>query len=150
MKIALGYDPHAARVKQNILEICGRLGCEVTDFGGSDPIYANTAIAVSEYVAAGKADKGVLVCGTGIGMSIAANKVKGIRAALVTDAYSAERAVLSNDANIICFGAFTLGEKVIENLLSIWLSLEFDENSSSAVKVARIAEYDKKRWEGCR
>ena len=82
---------------------------EIKDFGSEDPIYANTAVAVAEAVASGEYDRGILICGTGLGVSIAANKVKGAYAALLSDIYSAKRARLSNDANIACMGAFTIG-----------------------------------------
>ena len=88
-----------------------------------------------EAVAAGKGDRGVLVCGTGLGMSIAANKVKGAYAALLTDVYSAQPSVLSNNANIACMGAFTIGSKLAEELLKTFLSLRFDPDCASAPKV---------------
>ena len=145
MKVLFGCDPNAAELKLSLMKVAEKMGCEVADMGSSDPIYANTAIAVAEAVAAGKADRGVLVCGTGLGMSIAANKVKGAYAALLSDVYSAQRAVLSNNANIACMGAFTVGEKLAEELLKTFLSLNFDPNSSSAPKVARYHEYDEAR-----
>lgn len=145
MKVLFGCDPNAAEMKLQLMEAAEKMGCEVVDMGSSDPIYANTAVAVAEAVAAGKGDRGVLVCGTGLGMSIAANKVKGAYAALLTDVYSAQRAVLSNNANIACMGAFTVGEKLAEELLKTFLSLTFDPNSSSAPKVARYHEYDEAR-----
>ena len=145
MKVLFGCDPNAAEMKLGLMKVAEKMGCEVADMGSEDPIYANTAIAVSEAVAAGKADRGVLVCGTGLGMSIAANKVKGAYAALLSDVYSAQRAVLSNNANIACMGAFTVGEKLAEELLKTFLSLTFDPNSSSAPKVARYHEYDEAR-----
>ena len=143
MKIAFGCDPNAVELKINLIKLCKNIGHETVDLGSEDNIYANTAFNVAKYVASGKTDRGVLVCGTGIGMSIAANKVKGAHAALITDVYSAERAVLSNNANIACFGAFTLGSKLVESLLSIWLGLKFDEQSSSQLKVQRILDYEK-------
>lgn len=145
MKVVFGCDPNAAELKKDLMKTAQALGHEVVDMGSEDPIYANTAIAVAEAVAAGKGDRGVLVCGTGLGMSIAANKVKGAYATLLTDVYSAERAVLSNNANIACMGAFTIGGKLAEELLKTWLGLEFDPNSSSARKVARYHEYDEER-----
>ena len=145
MKVLFGCDPNAAEMKLQLMEAAEKMGCEVVDMGSSNPIYANTAVAVAEAVAAGKGDRGVLVCGTGLGMSIAANKVKGAYAALLTDVYSAQRAVLSNNANIACMGAFTVGEKLAEELLKTFLSLTFDPNSSSAPKVARYHEYDEAR-----
>jgi len=132
-------------MKEALTNVCKSLGHEVIDYGSDDSIYANTAFVVAEAVGSGEAERGVLVCGTGIGMSIAANKVKGAYAALISDVYSAQRASLSNNANIACFGAFTLGEKHAEELLRTWLGLEFDEKSGSAPKVSRYKEYDKMR-----
>lgn len=145
MKIVFGCDPNASGLKETLMGEARKLGHEVVDLGSEDPIYANTAIAVAEAVAAEAGARGVLVCGTGLGMSIAANKVKGAYAALLTDVYSAQRAVLSNNSNIACMGAFTIGEKLAVELLKTWLSCEFDENSSSALKVARFHEYDEAR-----
>lgn len=145
MKVIFGCDPNAAELKELLIKEAQKLGWETEDYGSDDPIYANTAIEVAEAVAAAKAERGVLVCGTGIGMSIAANKVKGAYAALLTDVYSAQRAVLSNDSNIACMGAFTLGNKLSVELLKIWLSLSFDPACSSAPKVARYHEYDEAR-----
>ncbi len=140
--IAIGCDPNAYNVKNLLLEHVDKLGHKVIDFGSNDPIYANTAIAVAEYVASGQADRGILLCGTGIGVSIAANKVKGAYAALLTDAYSAERAVKSNNTNIACFGAFTTGHKLIELLVDIWLTSEYNCGTPSEDKIRRFVEYD--------
>jgi ribose 5-phosphate isomerase B len=108
-KIAIGCDPNASAMKVAIVEHLKTQGLECEDYGSDDPVYANTAIRVAEAVASGRHERGILICGTGIGVSIAANKVPGAYAALVTDSYSAERAAKSNNANIICFGAQTLG-----------------------------------------
>lgn len=89
MRIAIGCDPNATEYKQKLIPFIEGLGHEVVDFGSDDPIYAHTAIAVGEAVAAKKCDRGVLICGTGIGVSIAANKVKGVYAACVNDIYQA-------------------------------------------------------------
>ena len=96
-------------------------------------------------MADGQGDRGVLLCGTGIGMSIAANKVRGAYAALLTDVYSAQRAVLSNNSNIACIGAFTIGNMLAQTLLETWLDLEFDPNCRSKDKVDRYKEYDQAR-----
>jgi ribose 5-phosphate isomerase B len=140
--VALGCDPNAVEVKREIKGLLEAEGYEVTDFGSDDPIYANTAFTVASCILEGKCDRGILICGTGIGMSIAANKVKGIRAALLTDCYSAEKARKSNDAQIACFGAFTMGIAVIRELVNIFLSSEFDCRSASVPKVNRITEYE--------
>lgn len=145
MKILFGCDPNASSMKSTLMKMCKEMGHEVVDMGSDDPIYANTAIAVAEAVARGEGERGVLVCGTGLGMSIAANKVKGAYAALLTDVYSAQRAVLSNDTNIACMGAFTVGEKLAGELLRTWIGLEFDKNSSSGPKAKRYHDYDMTR-----
>ncbi|GHT64587.1 ribose-5-phosphate isomerase [Spirochaetia bacterium] len=143
MKIAIGCDPNATDLKEKIKKLIESLGHQVTDYGSDDAIYANVAIALAADVAAGKHDRGVLICGTGIGMSIAANKVKGAYAALITDIYQAQRASLSNNANIITLGAFVTGVELAKALVKEYLSLTFDPESSSAPKVNRITKYDK-------
>lgn len=146
MKIAIGCDPNAAKAKEEIIKYIEKKGYgEVTDFGSEDPIYAKVAIEVSEKVASGEFERGVLICGTGLGVSIAANKVKGAYAALVSDVYSATRARLSNDANIICMGAFTTGEKVRETLVDAFFTNEFVKGCSSQPKVDAFVEYDRNR-----
>lgn len=145
MKLIFGCDPNATALKQDLMALAEKLGHEVEDYGSDDPVYANTAIRVAEAVAAGQAERGVLVCGTGLGMSIAANKVQGAYAALLTDVYSAQRAVLSNDSNIACLGAFTIGTKLAEELLKTWLGCRFEPGCASQVKVDRYKTYDRER-----
>lgn len=105
MKLAFGCDPNATELKAALISRAESLGHEVTDFGSDDPIYANVAAEVAKAVAAGTYDRGVVVCGTGIGVSVAANKVKGAYCTLLADPYSAQRATLSNNANMIAMGA---------------------------------------------
>ena len=145
MKYAVGCDPNAVSLKETLVSDLKSGGHHVQDFGSEDPVYANVAITVAEAVAAGEYDRGLLLCGTGIGVSIAANKVKGAVAALVSDAYSAERAIKSNNANIICMGAFTLGRETARSCLRVWNTAEFDPSSPSAPKVKRFVEYDASR-----
>ena len=144
MKIAIGCDPNASECKQALIPFVEGLGHEVTDFGSEDPIYANTAIRVAEAVAGGSCDRGILICGTGIGVCIAANKVKGAYAALVNNVYQAQRAELSNNANIITLGAQVTGIELAKCLVKEYLSHTFDPNSRSAPKVQRICEYEQK------
>ena len=146
MRIAIGSDPNATEEKYRLVEFIksNELG-EIVDFGSDDVIYANVAIEVAEQVANKKFDRGILLCGTGLGMSIAANKVKGAYAALISDIYSAKRAVLSNNANIACMGAFTTGEKLREELIYAFLTNKFDEKSASNAKVNAFVSYDIKR-----
>ena len=144
MKIAIGCDPNAQEAKEQLIKFMESKGYgEITDFGSEDPSYAHTAIAVAEAVAAGKYDRGVLLCGTGIGVSLAANKVKGAYAALISDIYSAKRARLSNDANIACLGAFTTGNKLREELIDAFLTNEFVPGCASQPKVDAFVEYEK-------
>lgn len=143
MKIAVGCDPNAADLKRAVIEEIETMGHEVKDFGAEDPIYANVVIEVSEAVAKGDFDRGVVMCGTGIGASIAANKVPGAYCALVTDCYQAERAALSNDANMIAMGAQVTGDMVARRMARTWMENtgNFDRNGRSAPKVQRIYEY---------
>lgn len=143
MRVVIGYDPNAGTHARIARDVCESMGITVVDMRGEDPIYANTAIHAANMIVSGQADRGILICGTGIGMSIAGQQ--GARApmpALISDAYSAVRAEKSNNANIACFGAFTLGEKVMESLLRIWLSAEYQDGTPSAPKVQRIVAYE--------
>jgi ribose 5-phosphate isomerase B len=139
--IAIGCDPNAAQAKEALIQFLRKKGYHVQDFGSEDVIYANVAFEVAKAVVAGEYDRGILICGTGIGVSLAANKVKGAYAALISDVYSAERARKSNDANIACFGAFTTGIKLMEKLAEVFLESEFEEGSPSQPKIDRIRQY---------
>ncbi|MGB3954850.1 MAG: RpiB/LacA/LacB family sugar-phosphate isomerase [Brooklawnia sp.] len=142
MKLAFGCDPNATDLKKALMDKAESLGHEVVDFGAEDPIYANVASDVAHAVARGDYDRGVVVCGTGIGVSIAANKVKGAYCALLADPYSAQRATLSNNANMVAMGAQTTGIETAKVLLEHYLGNAFDPNSRSGPKVARIAEIE--------
>lgn len=143
MKIAFGCDPNADEFKLKLMDYVRKLGYEVADFGSTDTIYANVAIKVAKAVAAGECDRGILVCGTGIGVSIAANKVNGAYAACIHDVYQAQRAELSNNANIITMGAQVIGIELAKVMVKEYLSCTFDPNSRSYPKVQRIVEYEK-------
>lgn len=143
MKIAIGCDPNAQAAKESLIRYMeSKHYGEIQDFGSEDPIYANTAVRVAESVASGENDRGILICGTGLGVSISANKVKGAYAALLTDVYSAKRARLSNNANIACMGAFTVGTRLQEELIDAFLTNEFAEGCSSQPKVDAITAYE--------
>jgi ribose 5-phosphate isomerase B len=142
MHIAIGCDPNAMEMKKTIIGHLATLGYKAVDYGSDDPIYANTAIRVAEAVAAGKQSRGILFCGTGIGVSIAANKVPGAYAALISDPYSADRACKSNNANIICIGAKTMGLEVAKCLIEIWLKSSYTPGGPSEPKIQRICEYE--------
>ncbi len=143
LTVAVGCDPNAAALKEVIKAQLIGMGYTVKDFGSDDPIYARVAFAVGEAVAAGNYDRGILLCGTGIGMSIAANKVPGIYAALCSDTYSAERAIKSNNSNILTLGAFTTGVEVAKQIVRIWMESMWQTGTTSEPKVACYVEYAK-------
>ena len=142
-KIAIGCDPNAAPLKEVIKKQLEELGYEYEDYGSEDTIYANVAIKVAEAVAQGKHDRGILICGTGIGMSISANKVPGAYAALCSDAYSAERARKSNNANIMTIGSQVVGSELAKSLVTIWMNSEYTPGGRSEPKIRRISDYEK-------
>ncbi len=107
-----------------------------------DHPYPNVAIAAAEKVAAGKADRALLICGTGLGVAIAANKVSGIRAVTAHDSFSVERSILSNNAQILTFGQRVIGLELARRLAREWLTYTFDDTSASAGKVALIEQYE--------
>lgn len=118
----------------------------VTDVGvdaDSHTAYPTVAIAAAEMVADGKADRALLVCGTGLGVAIAANKVPGIRAVTAHDSLSVERSVLSNNAQVLTFGQRVIGLELARRLAREWLTYEFDEQSASAQKVAIMSDYER-------
>jgi ribose 5-phosphate isomerase B len=139
--VAIGADPNALALKDTIRRYLDSLGYAVKDFGSDDPIYANVAIAVAEAVARGEYHTGILMCGTGIGVSIAANKVPGAYAALVSDAYSAERARESNNANIMTLGAQVTGPELAKTLVRVFMESEYLPGGRSEPKVQRIVDY---------
>jgi|SRR3954452_24715033 ribose 5-phosphate isomerase B len=119
---------------------------EVVDVGVSldeDTHYPHVAVAAAKLIAEGKADRALLVCGTGLGVAISANKIPGIRAVTAHDSYSVERAVLSNDAQVLCVGQRVVGIELARRLAREWLEYRFDPGSPSAEKVAAISEYER-------
>ena len=104
--------------------------------------YPSVAIAAAELVQNGSANRALLICGTGLGMAISANKVSGIRAVTAHDSYSVERSVLSNDAQVLCMGQRVIGQEVAKRLVDEWLGYTFDSTSMSAEKVSEITAYE--------
>lgn len=145
MKIAFGCDEAAYKLKVEIMKhLEGRADIEMTDFGadeGAVVLYPDVAYSVADAVAKGDYDRGILFCGTGIGMAICANKVPGIRAAVCHDPFSTERSRKSNDAQIMCMGERVIGPELAKYLVDIWLTCDF-AGGGSAPKVARINELE--------
>jgi len=145
MKIAVGSDHRGFVVKRKIVELVTRLGHEVLDVGAhcEDAVdYPDIAIPVANAVSTGGVDRGILICGTGIGMSIAANKVRGVRAAPCHDDITAELSRRHNDANVLCLSADLLGERLIDRMIEIWLRTEFEggRHARRVDKIRRIED----------
>jgi ribose 5-phosphate isomerase B len=148
LRIALGGDEAAYELKEALLEHIGELGYEVRDFGtyNAEPIlYPDVAVKVARAIVSGEFDRGILVCGTGIGVAISANKIQGIRAAQAHDTYSAAKARSSNDAQILALGARVVGTELAKSIVTVFLSTAFG-GGASAEKVARIADYEKEAF----
>ncbi|WP_322528045.1 ribose 5-phosphate isomerase B [Salinicola sp. LHM] len=145
-RVALGCDEAAYEMKQAMIEHVRSLGHEVKDFGTHDAqpvLYPDIAFEVAQAIADGRFDRGILMCGTGIGVAISANKVPGIRAAQAHDTYSAERARKSNDAQIVTMGARVIGIELAKTIAETFLSSEFDPGGRSQPKVNRIEAYER-------
>lgn len=145
MKIAIGCDNLGIDLKNRLISLFSEKGHEFKDFGvGPDQTtdYPDIGEAVAKAVSAGEVDRGILICGTGIGMCITANKVKGAYAAVCHDVYSTQRSILSNNANIMCMGAIVIGPATAETLADIWLGLTFVDGRSTP-KIQRVYEIEK-------
>lgn len=146
MKIAIASDHGGNNLRKEIKGLLEQKGFEYTDFGPSDDHsvdYPDYATPVAEGVASGEFDKGILICGTGIGMSIAANKVKGIRCALVHDTFSAKATRCHNDSNVIAMGERVIGAGLALEIVDTWLSTDF-EGGRHERRVSKIAEIEAK------
>ncbi|MCW2810697.1 MAG: ribose-5-phosphate isomerase [Friedmanniella sp.] len=147
LRIVVGADEAGVQYKDILkadLEGDSRVA-QVIDVGVSqdeNTAYPHIAVAAARMVANGEADRALLVCGTGLGVAISANKVPGIRAVTAHDSFSVERSVLSNDAQVLCFGQRVVGIELARRLAKEWLGYVFDPTSASAAKVAAIGEYE--------
>ena len=147
LRIVVGSDDAGLGYKSRIAEDLksdDRVA-EVIDVGvdqDEDTHYPHVAVAAARLIADGKADRALLVCGTGLGVAISANKIRGIRAVTAHDSYSVERAVLSNNAQVLCFGERVVGLELARRLAKEWLGYRFDPSSASAEKVDAISKYE--------
>ena len=146
-RIVVGNDEAGVEYKnalRELLEADPRVA-SVEDVGVSSndaTAYPHLAVAAARKVAAGEADRALLICGTGLGVAISANKVPGIRAVTAHDSYSVERSVLSNNAQVLTMGQRVIGLELAKKLVGEWLNYRFDENSASAAKVDAICSYE--------
>ena len=146
MKIALGCDHGGLEHKNAILEHLKSRGFEVEDFGIYEQVsvdYPDIAIKVANTIKDGECERGILVCGTGIGMSLAANKVKGIRAAACSEHFSAKYTRLHNDSNILCLGGRVIGVGTALELVDLFVDTEF-EGGRHATRVGKIAAIEER------
>lgn len=147
LRIAVGSDDAGVRLKEVLradLEADSRV-MEVVDVNASvppDEAYPHIAVVAARLVAAGTVDRALLVCGTGLGVAISANKIPGVRAVTAHDSYSVERSVRSNNAQVLCFGERVVGVELARKLAREWLGYRFDPTSPSSAKVAAISSYE--------
>jgi ribose 5-phosphate isomerase B len=145
MRIAVGCDHRGCAIRSKLIDLLERLGHEVVDMGTKECVsvdYPDIACQVARLVGEGKVDRGILVCGTGIGMCIAANKVPGVRAAPCHDDLTAEMSRRHNDLNVLCLSADMLGERLIDRMVEIWLTTPF-EGGRHARRLEKIAALER-------
>ena len=142
--IAVGADDAAVHLKGVLVQHLKSRGVPVHDYGifnDEAVLYPDIALEVARAIVEGKHERGILLCGTGIGVSITANKIPGIRAAVCHDLYSTERSRMSNDCQIMALGSRVIGEELAKSLVDVWLRSEF-QGGRSAPKVERIREIE--------
>jgi len=147
MRIAIGSDHGGFRLKEEIIKVIEKLGHEVTDYGCmcEDSVdYPDYAFEVCNQVVSGKADRGILICGTGIGMSIAANKIPGIRCALVHDVFSAKATREHNDSNVLAMGERVIGPGLAAEIVNVWLSTEFSHQERHQNRINKVKALEEK------
>lgn len=146
MKLAISADHAGYDLKEHLLASLRELGHEVTDLGthGHDPVdYPDYAAALGRAVVEGKAERGVLVCGSGVGASVAANKLAGVRAGLCHDAYSARQGVEHDDMNVLVLGGRVIGPALADELLRAFLSASYTGEERHRRRLGKIAELEK-------
>ncbi|WP_438447503.1 ribose 5-phosphate isomerase B [Gorillibacterium sp. sgz5001074] len=147
MKIAIGADHAGFRLKDEIKAYIEELGHQVEDYGctcGDSVDYPDYASEVCLKVVEGQADRGILICGTGIGMSIAANKIPGIRCALVHDLFSAKATREHNDTNVLAMGERVIGPGVAQEIVKVWLETEFSQGPRHINRVNKVKALEEK------
>ena len=144
MKIAIGSDHRGFEVKRRVVALLQQLGHQLLDMGpeGRESVdYPDFAFSVAKAISTGQVERGILICGTGIGMCIAANKVAGVRAAPCHDSVTAEMSRRHNDANVLCLSADLLGGELVDRMVKIWLETEF-EGGRHARRVDKITRFE--------
>lgn len=145
MRLVIGSDHAGFGLKATVMEHVRSLGHEVIDVGSYDPDpvdFPDVARKVAEAITEGKAERGLMVCGTGVGASIAANKMKGIRAAVCHDVHSAHQSVEHDDVNVMCIGAKIVGPWLAQDLITAYLAAEFSTDEDFRRRVAKLHDMD--------
>jgi ribose 5-phosphate isomerase B len=146
MKIAVAFDHRGVKLRDRVLELLNELGHEPVDLGADAPQpridYPDKAREIGESVLRGDAERGVLVCGSGVGASVAANKLPGIRAAVCHDAYSAHQGVEHDDMNVLCLGSEVVGAELAADLVRTYLAARFDGGERYKRRLAKIEEME--------
>jgi len=141
MRVAIGFDHAGVALRPAVVKALGRSAAEILDLGTDSPEpvdYTRYAFGVADAVAEGRADLGIVCCGTGLGSQIAANKVKGIRAVAVSESYSARMSRLHNDANVLCLGGRVLGPGAAEEIVEAWLTTPFSGEERHCRRIATV------------
>ena len=149
MKIGIGNDHSALELKAEIIDFLKEKGHEVVDYGTNSPESCDYPIygeKVARAVAAGEVEKGILICGTGLGISLAANKVEGIRAVVCSEPFTAKMSRAHNDCNILAFGARVVGAELAKMIVDTWLDTEF-EGGRHQRRVDQIMDIEKRNKE---
>jgi ribose 5-phosphate isomerase B len=147
MKVAIASDHGGVNIREEIKSLMDEIGIQYDDFGcecDTSVDYPDFALPVAQKVANGEYDRGILICGTGIGMSIAANKVNGIRCALVHDVFSAKATRQHNDSNMLAMGERVIGPGLAREVALAWLETEF-EGGRHANRIGKISDYEKSK-----
>jgi len=152
MKVAIGGDHAGFELKNEIAKLVGESGFEVLDLGAHEynakDDYPDFALAVAEAVVAGKADRGIVVCGSGVGASVAANKVVGARAALCHDTYSAHQGVEHDDLNVLCLGSRIIGIALASEIVKSYLSAEFSREERHQRRLDKVLAAESRQFSG--
>ena len=145
LRVAVGGDHAGFPLKQVVVEQLGGVVTEVIDCGAHDDTrsdYPDFAIAVSKEINDGRADRGIIVCGSGVGVSVAANKIKGIRAAVCHDTYSAHQGVEHDDMNVLCIGGRIIGPSLAMEIVRAFLSARYTPDERHAARLAKVLELE--------
>ena len=146
MRVACGFDHAGVPLRERLLGVIAGQGHEVLDLGTDRPVpidYPDKALEVGQAVVSGRADRGIIVCGSGAGVSVAACKIDGIRAATVHDTYTAHQCVEHDDVNVLCLGGRVIGTEVAAEIVAMFLGAQFSGEERHVRRLAKVAEIER-------